>query len=113
MTGKAGHAGSTPTCWPRSARVIAGTLGEIFTMDITSAERICQSCGTQAAIGAHGATRERALPCAALPAAISPLWSASWVTADAPENPPAPEFEHPSPRPTETPKANRSTAILC
>jgi hypothetical protein len=32
---------------------IAGTLGEIFTMDITSAERICQSCGTQAAIGAH------------------------------------------------------------
>jgi hypothetical protein len=34
---------------------IAGTLGEIFTMDITSAERICQSCGTQAAIGAHRA----------------------------------------------------------
>jgi hypothetical protein len=34
---------------------IAGTLGEIFTMDITSAVRICQSCGTQAAIGAHRA----------------------------------------------------------
>jgi Family of unknown function (DUF6510) len=34
---------------------IAGTLGEIFTMDITSAERICQSCGTRAAIGAHRA----------------------------------------------------------
>jgi Family of unknown function (DUF6510) len=34
---------------------IAGTLGEIFTGDITSAERICQSCGTQAAIGAHRA----------------------------------------------------------
>jgi hypothetical protein len=34
---------------------IAGTFGEIFTMDITSAERICQSCGTQAAIGAHRA----------------------------------------------------------
>ena len=34
---------------------IAGTFGEIFTIDITSAERICQSCGTQAAIGAHRA----------------------------------------------------------
>jgi hypothetical protein len=34
---------------------IAGTLGEIFTTDITSAERICQSCGTQATIGAHRA----------------------------------------------------------
>jgi predicted RNA-binding Zn-ribbon protein involved in translation (DUF1610 family) len=34
---------------------IAGALGEIFTMDITSAERICQSCGTRAAIGAHRA----------------------------------------------------------
>ena len=30
---------------------IAGTLGEIFTMDITSAERICQSCGTRASSG--------------------------------------------------------------
>ena len=36
---------------------IAGTLGEIFTTDITSAERICQSCGTRAAIGAHRALR--------------------------------------------------------
>jgi Family of unknown function (DUF6510) len=34
---------------------IAGALGEIFTRDITSAERICQSCGTRAAIGAHRA----------------------------------------------------------
>ena len=34
---------------------IAGTLGEIFTMDITSAERICQSCATRSAIGAHRA----------------------------------------------------------
>ena len=34
---------------------IAGSLGEIFTMDITSAERICQTCGTRAAIGAHRA----------------------------------------------------------
>jgi hypothetical protein len=34
---------------------IAGTLDEIFTTDITSAERICQSCGTRAPIGAHRA----------------------------------------------------------
>jgi hypothetical protein len=34
---------------------VAGVLGEIFTMEITSAERICQSCGTRAAIGAHSA----------------------------------------------------------
>jgi hypothetical protein len=34
---------------------VAGVLGEIFTMEITSAERICQSCGTRAAIGAHRA----------------------------------------------------------
>jgi ribosomal protein S27AE len=35
---------------------VAGILGEIFTtMEITSAERICQSCGTRAAMGAHRA----------------------------------------------------------
>ena len=34
---------------------IAGTLGEIFSMEITSAERICQTCGTRSAIGAHRA----------------------------------------------------------
>jgi hypothetical protein len=37
------------------ANGIAGTLGEIFTMDLTSSERICHSCGTRAAIGAHRA----------------------------------------------------------
>jgi hypothetical protein len=36
---------------------IAGTLAEIFTRDVTSANRICQSCGTRAAIGAHRAYR--------------------------------------------------------
>jgi hypothetical protein len=37
---------------------VAGILGEIFTtMEITSAERICQSCGTRAAMGAHRAYR--------------------------------------------------------
>jgi Family of unknown function (DUF6510) len=34
---------------------VAGTLEEIFTTEITVAERICQSCGTRAAIGAHRA----------------------------------------------------------
>jgi hypothetical protein len=34
---------------------MAGPLGEIFTRDITSVERICQSCGTRAAIGGHRA----------------------------------------------------------
>src|SRR5438309_8722736 len=34
---------------------VAGTLQEIFTTEITVAERICQSCGTRAAIGAHRA----------------------------------------------------------
>jgi predicted RNA-binding Zn-ribbon protein involved in translation (DUF1610 family) len=37
------------------ANGVAGTLAEIFTTDITVAERICQSCGTRAAIGAHRA----------------------------------------------------------
>ena len=36
---------------------VAGTLEEIFTTEITVAERICQSCGTRAAIGAHRAYR--------------------------------------------------------
>jgi predicted RNA-binding Zn-ribbon protein involved in translation (DUF1610 family) len=35
----------------------AGSLEEIFTTEITVAERICQSCGTRAAIGAHRAYR--------------------------------------------------------
>jgi hypothetical protein len=34
---------------------VAGMLGEIFTIDITVAERICQSCGSRAPIGAHRA----------------------------------------------------------
>lgn len=32
---------------------IAGLLAEIFTTEITRAERICQSCGSQAPVGAH------------------------------------------------------------
>lgn len=34
---------------------VAGTLGEIFAVEITTVERICQSCGTRAAVGAHRA----------------------------------------------------------
>ncbi|HWC37927.1 MAG TPA: DUF6510 family protein [Acidimicrobiales bacterium] len=36
---------------------IAGTLEEIFTTEITMGERICQSCGSRAPIGAHRAYR--------------------------------------------------------
>jgi predicted RNA-binding Zn-ribbon protein involved in translation (DUF1610 family) len=36
---------------------IAGTLEEIFTTEITMAERVCQSCGSRAPIGAHRAYR--------------------------------------------------------
>jgi hypothetical protein len=36
---------------------IAGTLEEFFTTEITMAERICQSCGSHARIGAHRAYR--------------------------------------------------------
>ena len=68
---------------------IAGTLGEIFTMDITSAERICHSCGTRAApgffpasarvIAASGQIRKRS----ALRNSISPTpnTSSSWFSA--------------------------------
>ncbi|HEY1633540.1 MAG TPA: DUF6510 family protein [Acidimicrobiales bacterium] len=34
---------------------VAGVLGEIFVGEITSAERICQSCGSRRAVGAHRA----------------------------------------------------------
>jgi hypothetical protein len=34
---------------------IAGLLQEIFVSEITTAERICQSCGSRAATGAHRA----------------------------------------------------------
>ena len=36
---------------------VAGTLEEIFTTEITVAERICQSCGRRNPIGAHRAYR--------------------------------------------------------
>jgi hypothetical protein len=32
---------------------IAGLLGEIFAMEMTTAERTCQSCRAQTAIGSH------------------------------------------------------------
>jgi hypothetical protein len=34
---------------------VAGALEEIFAVEITAAERICQSCGSRAAIGSHRA----------------------------------------------------------
>jgi hypothetical protein len=34
---------------------VAGLMGEIFMGEITAAERICQSCGSRRAIGAHRA----------------------------------------------------------
>ena len=34
---------------------IAGALGEIFAIEATAAERICQSCRSRAAVGAHRA----------------------------------------------------------
>ena len=36
---------------------VAGTLEEIFTTEITVAERICQSCRSRTPIGAHRAYR--------------------------------------------------------
>jgi hypothetical protein len=32
---------------------IAGLLREIFAMEMTTAERACQSCGARAAVGSH------------------------------------------------------------
>ena len=34
---------------------IAGALQEIFVAEMTAVERICQSCGTRSALGAHRA----------------------------------------------------------
>ena len=36
---------------------IAGLLEEVFDAEITAALRVCQSCGTRSAIGAHRAYR--------------------------------------------------------
>jgi hypothetical protein len=32
---------------------IAGLLGEIFTGELTAAERTCETCGARSAVGAH------------------------------------------------------------
>jgi hypothetical protein len=36
---------------------LAGVLEEVFAAEITTALRVCQSCGTPSAIGAHRAYR--------------------------------------------------------
>jgi hypothetical protein len=35
----------------------AGLLGELFELELTTAERSCQSCGERRAVGAHRAYR--------------------------------------------------------
>jgi uncharacterized Zn finger protein len=37
----------------RDGNAIAGVLEEIFTVDVTTAMRTCQSCGAERAIGSH------------------------------------------------------------
>jgi uncharacterized Zn finger protein len=37
----------------RDGNAIAGMLEEIFTVDVTTAMRTCQSCGEERAIGSH------------------------------------------------------------
>jgi hypothetical protein len=36
---------------------LAGLLGEVFEAEMTRAQRLCQSCGTRSALGAHRAYR--------------------------------------------------------
>jgi hypothetical protein len=38
---------------PTDGNAIAGVLQEIFAMEMTAAERACQSCGARNAVGAH------------------------------------------------------------
>jgi uncharacterized Zn finger protein len=40
---------------------IAGLLEEIFAREVTAAERVCQSCGSQRHIGAHRLYRSAGL----------------------------------------------------
>ncbi|HTZ88614.1 MAG TPA: DUF6510 family protein [Solirubrobacteraceae bacterium] len=57
---------------------IAGLLEEVFEADMTTARRVCRSCGTTSAIGAHRAYRGagvvlRCPACRDLAVLIAPL----------------------------------------
>ncbi|HEX4483819.1 MAG TPA: DUF6510 family protein [Solirubrobacteraceae bacterium] len=50
-------ASSSSEDYALDGNALAGLLEEVFAAEITTALRVCQSCGTQSAIGAHRAYR--------------------------------------------------------
>jgi len=64
-TSSIGRAWAETDSYVLDGNAIAGVLEELFNAEMTTARRVCQSCGRRNAIGAHALTSARASSCAA------------------------------------------------